>query len=119
MLSLPKPRPRSSMVTKHESRTHFTHWITVLRSCVPQPRQALIYLYSAFLGLAEYRKDSGPSESGERRRCTVGEEVWVLTPRVEHGVALQNTAYTAHNHLLPELTGGRKTQTNAAVSWSI
>lgn len=32
----------------------FIHWTTMLRSCVPQPGQALIYLYLAFLGHAEY-----------------------------------------------------------------
>lgn len=79
--------PWLSMVIKHEFGAHFIHWTTMLRSCVPQPRQALIYLYSAFLGHAEYRKGSGPSESGERRRLTVGGQVWVPTLRVEHGVA--------------------------------
>lgn len=29
------------------------------------------------------------------------------------------TAYMTRSHLLSELTGGRKTQTNAAVAWSI
>lgn len=42
----------------------------------------------------------------------MGGEVWSTGGTAE-------TAYMIHNHLLSELTGGRKTQTNAAVAWSI